>query len=134
MANIKIAGDAVVIQSALKADDINLVKKYRPNELILKGGEDGKEPIFSIDVTTGKGGINEYGVSFSGVTRDEEKKACLTMLIPKDGSIANVEDWFVDTYGGAIINLNKLEERLPTVIGEIAAEKATVRENISVVQ
>lgn len=134
MANIKIAGDAVVIQSTLKADDIQLVKKYRPNELILKGGEDGKEPIFAINMTTGKGGINEFGVSFSGATRDEGKYACLTMLIPKDGSIASVEDWFVDTYGGAIINLNKLEAYLPSIIDEIAAEKAAVREVISVVQ
>lgn len=134
MANIKIAGDAVVIQSTLKADDIQLVKKYRPNELILKGGEDGKEPIFAINMTTGKGGINEFGVSFSGATRDENKYACLTMLIPEGVNPTNVEEWFVDTYGGAIINLNKLEAHLPDIISEIAAEKAAVREVISVVQ
>ena len=33
-----------------------------------------------------------------------------------------------------IINLNKLEEKLPAVLEEIAAEKATVMSNITVAQ
>ena len=36
--------------------------------------------------------------------------------------------------GAAIINLNKLEEKLPTVLEEIAAEKANVLSNITVAQ
>lgn len=134
MANVMIAGDAVVIKSSLKTEDIQLVEKYRPNELVLKGGEDGKEPIFAIGVTTGKGSVSEFGVTFNGTTRDEAKLACLTMLIPDGVNPANVEDWFVDAYGGAITNLNRLEARLPDVIAEIAAEKAAVRENITVAQ
>ena len=44
MAKIVIAGDAVVVTSAMKLEDIKTIEKYRPKELVLKGGEDGKEP------------------------------------------------------------------------------------------
>ena len=47
MAKITIAGDAAVVTSAMKLEDIKTIEKYRPKELVLKGGEDGKEPIFS---------------------------------------------------------------------------------------
>lgn len=70
MAKIVIAGDAVVITSALKLSDIKTVEKYRPNELILKGGEDGKEPIFALGTTTGSGNINAVGASFGREASD----------------------------------------------------------------
>ena len=41
MAKIVIAGDAVVVTSAMKLEDIKTIEKYRPKELVLKGGEDG---------------------------------------------------------------------------------------------
>ena len=49
-------------------------------------------------------------------------------------STGDVKDWVADRLGAAIINLNKLEEKLPTVLEEIAAEKATVMSNITVAQ
>lgn len=48
MAKIVIAGDAVVVTSAMKLEDIKTIEKYRPKELVLKGGEDGKEAIHSV--------------------------------------------------------------------------------------
>ena len=98
MAKIVIAGDAVVVTSAMKLEDIKTIEKYRPKELVLKGGEDGKEPIFGVGTTHGAGSINAVGASFGSE------------------------------------NLNKLEEKLPTVLEEIAAEKATVMSNITVAQ
>ena len=41
MAKITIAGDAAVVTSAMKLEDIKTIEKYRPKELVLKGGEDG---------------------------------------------------------------------------------------------
>lgn len=130
MAKITIAGQAVVVTSALKLEDIKKVKKYRPDALILKGGEDGKEPIFALGV--GADSINKFGVSFCQETRDDNKYAVLTMTTTYDGD--NIEDFVADELGAAIINLNKLEEKLPGVIAEIDAEKATIKSNISVAQ
>ena len=52
MAKITIAGDAAVVTSAMKLEDIKTIEKYRPKELVLKGGEDGKEPIFCLLYTS----------------------------------------------------------------------------------
>lgn len=132
MAKIVIAGDAVVITSSLKLEDIKTIQKYRPKELVLKGGEDGKEPIFAIGAGSGYGNINEVGASFGGTTHDEEKLATITMVA--NAGTEDVKNWVADRLGGAIINLNKLEEKLPGVLAEITAQKATVMSNITVAQ
>ena len=124
MAKIVIAGDAVVVTSAMKLEDIKTIEKYRP--------KDGKEPIFGVGTTHGAGNINAVGASFGSETRDDDKLACITLFL--DGVTGDVKDWVADRLGAAIINLNKLEEKLPAVLEEIAAEKATVMSNITVAQ
>ena len=131
MARITIAGDAVVVTSALKLEDIKTIAKYRPNELILKGGEDGKEPIFAIGTTCGTGNISTVGASFGREATDGSKKAVITMVM-NGASVEDAKEWVADKLGGAIINLNALEAKLPTVLEAIAAEKATVMGNITV--
>lgn len=133
MAKIMIAGNAAVVKSALKLEDIALIQKYRPNELTLKGGEDGKEPIFTLGIAPeGCGNVGTYGASFDSETRDDEKLACTTMVI--SGVTGDISDWVVEQFGGAMTNLNKLEARLPAVIAEIHEEQDAVKANISVVQ
>lgn len=132
MAKIVVAGDAAVITSAMRLEDLRTIEKYRPKELVLKGGEDGKEPIFGIGTTHGVGNINAVGASFGAETRDDEKLACITMII--DGVTGDVKDWIADRLGAAIINLNKLEAKLPAVLEEIAAEKSAVMGNITIAQ
>lgn len=132
MAKIVIAGDAVVVTSAIKFEDIKNVKKYRPEALTLKGGEDGKEPVFAIDVTNGAGSINQYGASFGAKTRDDAELATLTLIAGNvDGDI---KEFVADKLGCALTNLNKLESTLPDVIKEIADEKAKVLNAITVAQ
>lgn len=130
MAKIVIAGDAVIITSALKLEDIKTIAKYRPKELVLKGGEDGKEPIFAVGVTNGPGNINEVGASFGRESHDDEKLAVITMVT--DGVTGDVKEWVADRIGGAIMNLNALEEKLPAVLEEISGQKASVMESITV--
>ncbi len=132
MAKIVIAGDAVVITSALKLEDIRTIEKYRPKELVLKGGEDGKEPIFALGTTEGSGNINAVGASFGRESHDAEKLATITMCT--NGVTGDVKDWVADHLGGAIINLNQLEAKLPAVLDAIAAQKAEVMSNITVAQ
>lgn len=131
MAKITIVGDAVVVTSALKLEDIKTIAKYRPNELVLKGGEDGKEPIFAIGITTGTGNISVMGASFGREANDGSGKAAITMVM-SGAPTEDVKEWAADKLGSAIINLNALEAKLPAVLEAIAAEKATVMENISV--
>lgn len=132
MAKITIAGDAVVVTSAMKLEDLRTIAKYRPGALVLKGGEDGKEPIFAVSVTNGFGEINKYGASFGSETNDDAKLASLTMTVNTKPD--NIREYVADQLGAAITNLTKLEASLPEVIAEIAGEKAAVMDSITVAQ
>lgn len=132
MAKIVIAGEAVVITSAMKLEDLETIKKYRPKALTLMGGEDGKEPVFAIDVTSGNGNITKFGAAFNSASHDDAKLATITMTAC--GATGDIKEWVADQLGCAIINLNKLEATLPDVLKSIAAEKTAVLSNITVAQ
>ena len=127
---VTVAGDAIVITSTLPLEDIKTVAKYRPKELTLYGGEDGKEPLFAIGV--GFESINQFGINFSTAARTEGKEAQITVSLPRDTK--EPKDYISDTYGAALIALGKLEEKLPGVIAEIEAEKAAIQANIEIAQ
>ena len=130
MAKITVCGDAVVVTSSLTVSDIKKLKKYRPEALVLKGGEDGKEPIFAIGVTCGKGRINECGAEFASETNNADGLATITcILVEAEGDL---KEFVAEYLGSAILNLNKLEATLPGVLAELDAEKAAVLENITV--
>lgn len=131
MAKITIAGDAVVVTSALKLEDIKTVEKYRPQALVLMEEE---EPIFAICTTKGAGSINENGASFGRETHDANKFASITMIDIAGKSSEEIKEKVADELGSAIINLNKLEAALPAVLEEIAADKALVMSNITIAQ
>lgn len=130
---ITIVGDAVVITSALKLKDIEKIEQNRPEALVVKGGEDGKEPVFSVGTTTGSGRINQYGASFGSETHDEAKLATITMSLC-EGFSGDVREYVADELGAAVTYLEKLEETIPGVLEEIAAERASVLEHITVAQ
>lgn len=132
MAKVVIAGDAVVVNSAIKYEDLKTIKKYRPKALTLKGGEDGKEPIFTISVRDGgAGGINENGATFGAASRDDKKVATFTMCVDASDD-ADIKALVVDQIGGYLANLNKLEATLPAVLEEIKQERETVEAAITV--
>ena len=133
MAKVVIAGDAVVITSSMKREDLLTIAKYRPNALVLKGGEDNKETIFRISANkNGDGEINKYGATFGSESHDEEKLATITVFLNRaDG---DVKEQVADVLGSALISLGALEETLPAVLDEITAEKAAVMDSITVAQ
>ena len=131
MAKITIVGNAVVITSTLKLEEIYRVKKYRPDALTLKGGEDGKEPIFCIGVGS-VGKINQYGAEFDGETHDERKLATITLLLDGFGETEDLKEFIADGIGAWVATLGKLEAQIPAVLEEIDAERAEIMANITV--
>ena len=129
MAKIVIAGDAVVVKSELKLEDIKTIEKYNAKALTLMGGDEGKEPIFALGTTTGTGSINSVGASFGKA--DSDGKAVITMVM-QNVPTEKAKDWVAGTLGAAITNLKALEDKLPAVLAAIAAEKAAVMESITV--
>lgn len=131
MAKITIVGDAVIVTSELKLEDLATIKKYRREALFLRGGEDGKEPVFAIAVgaSGGNGSIDSNGAVFCRA--NAEGKAMITLIQP--GNPATVVETVADTYGGALTKLNKLEEQIATVAAEVNAEREAVRNSITVI-
>ena len=130
MAKILIAGDAVVVKSDLKLEEIRTIEKYRPEALILKGGEDGKDPIFRLGSTTGTGSITDFGAEFGAESHDDEKKAMLTMCCTCGDD--DIKEFVADCIGRSVMKLNKLEATLHNVLSEIEVEKGRILENISI--
>lgn len=129
MAKTKIFGDSVVITSSIKLADLKNVAKYAPKALTLLGGEEGKEPIFCVNVgKSGAGALNAFGATFAPQTRDHEGKATITMMIP--AAVEKAKEWVVEDFGGALMNLKALEDKLPEVIAKIAADKKSVEDSI----
>lgn len=134
MAKIVIAGDAIVITSNQKLEDIKLLEKYRPKALCLyETGENGKkEEVFKVGSTTGEGTISQYGASFGSTTHDEDKLATITMTLPRN--VTDAKQYVADAIGVAILNLNKVEAQFAAALADVVSEKAAVMENISIAQ
>jgi len=132
MAKVTIVGEAIVITSELTLDDIQTVGKYRPDALVLMGGEDDKDAVFCIGTTNrNPGSIGRFSAEFGGETHDENKFATITLL-NNAGDVDDIREAVAEELGVAILNLNKIEERVPAVLAEIAAEKAAILANITV--
>lgn len=134
MARITIVGDAVVITSTQKLEDIKLLEKYRPKALCLyETDESGKsECIFRVGSTNGEGGISQYGASFGGETHDDAKLATITMSLPR--GVVDAKQHVAEAVGVAILSLNKVEAQFEAALNDVKAEKDAVMENISVAQ
>ena len=130
-AKVNVVGDAMVVTSGAKLEDIKSIAKYRPNALVLMGGKDNKEELFRVGVTKGAGSISQYGVSFGKESRGDEGFAQITLLLP-DGK--DVKEYISDTYGRALLNLEKLEGTFHGVLEEIGAEKARIEAVITVAE
>lgn len=129
MARIIIAGDAMVIESAHTLETIKTLEKHNPKALTLLD-DDGKTVIFKVGTTSGKGNINVYGASFGSASKNDEQKAIITMELPADTTDAKA--YAEDFVGTAIIKLNAVEAQFESALAGVEAEKATIRESITV--
>ncbi len=132
MAKITITGDAMVVTSAVKLADLELIKKYRPQALCLKEkAEDGSTQTVFVVSTSTAGSINLNGVSFNGESREGGKLATITQQIPE--GVEDAKAYAAEKIGVAINHLNKLEATIPDTLEAIRAEQAKVMESISLI-
>ena len=127
MAKVTIAGNSYVVTSAVKMADLETVKKYRPSALAITDPET-KETLFKVGI--GSNTVSDYGISFGGVSNDDEKLATATLCIPSD--VEDAKEYVLDRAGLAIANLNKVEAGIAAVLDEIRAERDSIAENIKV--
>jgi len=129
MANVKVTGNAVVIKSTAKVEDIKLLQKLRPDALILKD-EEG-DPVFGIGLTPGAGKVTDAGISFSENAMDGDGFATYTAVMLADEG-EDIKELVADEFGNTLTQLAKLEAGLPAVIEEAKAEHAALLESIEI--
>ena len=120
-ATATVIGNAIVVTSALKREELETIKKYRPKALTLfeKDEDEKKLPVFAIALTKATSGeIDKNGAVFGELT-DDEGHARLTMTF---GPELEKQD-LIDKIGPAILKLNELEQVLAGQLTEIAADK-----------
>ena len=135
MANIKIIGNAYIIESTRTLEDIRTLEKYAPKALRLyeKDEETGKnQEVFCIGSTCGSGSINKIGFSFGQTAKDGSGHACITTLFPAGLDVEDPKEWIAEKIGYAIVNLNKVEEQFDAALADVNARKAEVLENITI--
>lgn len=128
-ATATVIGNAFVVTSELKLEDLEAIKKYRPAALTAyEKDEDGhKEPVFKIGLTkTSAGEISKMGAIFGEAT-DADGHARLTMSFEGNPE----QDEMIDRVGPAIVRLNKMEEDLAAVLEAIAADKEAAKNAIT---
>lgn len=131
MAKITIAGDSIVITSSKTLDEIKDLEKYRPKALRLyERDEDGNNTEVFRVASGSFGVINGNGAVFASATHDDQKLASITMPIPV--GVDNAVDYAAEKIGVAITMLNKVEAQFEDAVNAVAAEKAEVRECITV--
>lgn len=129
MAKVTVVGNALVITSSLKLEDIARIAKYRPEALVLKNKENG-EPIFKVGTTVGGGSLSKYGAEFAESSRDSEKRAVLTLGF--ESKAEDLKKGIADAVGDSLIKLNKVEENALAVLDEIAKEEEELLNSITI--
>jgi len=127
MARVTIAGSSYVITSAVSMTDLETVKKYRPSALAIIDPET-KETLFRVGI--GISSLNDYGVSFGGMSNDEAKLATATLPIPTD--VEDAKEYVLDRAGLALVNLEKVEAEIADTLDDIRNERKSIAESITV--
>lgn len=134
MANVKLVGDAVIITSALRKEDLSYLAKYKPDALVLN--DNMGEPVFRIAVgEPGAGEVSKYGIVFDGATRDENGYAQLTLpYVGEDGeTVEEIKGAIADEIGEPLTNLIELETALPGAVEEAREARESIMNSIEII-
>ena len=127
MATVTIAGSSFVVTSAVSMADLEAVKKYRPAALKLVD-EETKEPLFKVG--TGSNSLNDFSISFGGVSNDEKRLATMTLTIPT--GVEDAKEYVLELAGKALMSLNKVETGIAKALEEIKTDRDTIAANIKI--
>lgn len=122
---IAIIADKFAVNSSIKLEDIELLKKYKPDALKIRD-EEGND-LFAIDYKAGQPSISKFGVTFSAVA-GRTAKVALTGEIPAGTS--NPKEFVADRVGVAVDYINQLENEIPAVVETIKATRKTLMDGM----
>lgn len=124
---VRIVGNAVIITSKIKFEDIKKLEKYNPDALALCTKDDNGDVVEVFRVATGKvGNINKYGATFA--TADKNGFATVTTLIPE--KIKDKREFVKDNFGPILFILKKFEEHVTETVEEFDKAYAALDDEI----
>ena len=133
MAKIVVVGDNLVITSARKVEEIELLKKYDSKALRLyeTNEETGKkDEVFRICMSAGDGSVSNCGICFAGPTHDKNGYATVSMKIPAD--VTDIKGYVADTVGVAVTRLKQVEGQFDDALAKIRANRDEVLNTIQI--
>ena len=123
---IKISGDAFVLTSTIKEEEMALLKKNKPDALKIKD-EDGND-VFCVGYNTGRPSISAFGITFGGTTRDENKNLTLTCPIP--AGTVSAKEYVADIVNGVKANVEKIEKKVATDYTKVSEARKKLLDEI----
>lgn len=141
MAKVTITGDAMVITAEFTTKELKLVEKRRPEVLTLYDMDHttgAKSPIFKVGTSKGRDvicSVGNYGITFPSLTRDDDAKASITVLLNSDVTPieGDIREYVADVYGTAITNLGDIETLVANAVEGIKADTKELLESITLV-
>lgn len=130
MTKVKVLGDAMVVTSGLRAEDIKKISKQQPASLKLYD-EETKDEVFAIGFAE-TASVTEHGVCFDGT--NAEGNAIATIKLPAGMDAEKKTKYITEKYGTVLGNLNFAEERISLKIEEFNTNMAEVANNIEIVE
>lgn len=127
---VTITGNACVLTSTIKVEDIKLVKKYKPEALQVK--DDKGNEVFRIAYTEGKGSIAPFGITFGNKSLDGNGFAQVSGIFEGGVNEENVKEVAADTIAPIQDYLTKLEETIPAAVEAITASRKAIMDDIVV--
>lgn len=126
---VKIMANTYALTSAIKVEDIELLKDRQPSALKITD-EEGNE-VFAVSYAEGKSCVTNFGITFGAKARDNSGAAVLTGIIPATAKTNDEAKAYVEqTLHQAIAYLTLLEERIPAAAHKVKAEKEALMNSI----
>lgn len=126
---ITITADAFAITSSIKKEEYDLVKKHNPSALKIVD-EEGNE-LFTVGYTEGRPSLEPFGVTFGGLTRDNDKFLTYTGNIPS--GTTDAKEYVTDKVGVLYENLKKIEDNMTTAVKGVEEARKSIKDSIKVV-
>lgn len=121
MAKLQKVGEAIVITSKVKAEDIYRVEKFKPEALELRKE---KEVVFKVNMCYGAS-VSNYGVCFAN--ENAEGYAQMTFMTDLE-----TKEEVTEEYGVVIANLNKVEAKIEAALTKVTKLFDSVSDSIEV--
>lgn len=126
---IKIVGDAFVIESSIKTEQLEFLKKQNPDALKIID-EETKDELFRVSYSKGNPSITSFGITFSNASRDDNKFATVTGTIPSD--VADAKAYVADIVSNVAANLLVIEKNFEEAYNKAKEAREKLLDSIEV--